>query len=87
MEIAPHNEAAAALLERFGIARDKGVVVVNLEDQTARGDFCAWENSPVMATAHAYIDGRFDKLADGDIVDVEFILGETPKGDGDPFNE
>lgn len=79
MEVAPNSKAAAELLQRCGLAPGKGVVVVNLKDQTAHGDFCAWENSPAMSIAHAYIDGRFDQLTDGDVVDVEFILGETPK--------
>jgi hypothetical protein len=30
-----------------------------------------------MATAHHYIYDHFDELDDGDVVDVEFILGET----------
>jgi selenophosphate synthetase-related protein len=27
--------------------------------------------------AHAYIETHWDELADGDVVDVEFVLGET----------
>jgi hypothetical protein len=29
-----------------------------------------------MPNAHLWIEANFDKLNDGDVVDVEFILGE-----------
>jgi hypothetical protein len=77
MEIGPDSEAAAELLQRFGLSESNGVVVVNLKDQTSLGG--ASEICSAMAIAHAYIDGRFDLLTDGDVVDVEFILGETPR--------
>ncbi|SFJ97973.1 hypothetical protein [Methylocapsa palsarum] len=86
MEIGPRTEAGAELLQRFGLAAERGVVVVNLKNQTALRDSFTWENNSAMQIAHAYIDGRFEQLTDGDVVDVEFILGETPKG-GDPFKE
>lgn len=87
MAIGPDSEAAAALLRRCGLTDSKGVVILNLKDQTAQKDFCGWKNSPTMATAHAYIDGRFDKLSDGDVVDVEYILGDTPKLNVEPPHE
>jgi hypothetical protein len=31
-----------------------------------------------MPVSHNYIIDHFDELADGDVVDVEFILGEKP---------
>lgn len=30
-----------------------------------------------MLTAHRHVEQNFDSLKDGDVVDVEFILGET----------
>lgn len=30
-----------------------------------------------MTVAHQYIESNFDQLNNGDVVDVEFILGET----------
>jgi hypothetical protein len=80
MEIRPDSGAAAELLQRCGLTDGNGVIVVNLKDQTALGG--ASENSSAMDIAHAYIDGRFDMLTDGDVVDVDFILGETPEGGG-----
>jgi hypothetical protein len=32
-----------------------------------------------MAQAHHHIYEKWDSLEDGDVVDVEFILGETTK--------
>lgn len=37
----------------------------------------AWGDR-TYATAHNYIYDHFDELIDGDVVDVEFILGEKP---------
>ena len=37
----------------------------------------AWGDR-TYATAHHYIYDHFDELIDGDVVDVEFILGEKP---------
>lgn len=30
-----------------------------------------------MQVAHVYIESKFEELKDGDVVDVEFILGES----------
>jgi len=32
-----------------------------------------------MTVAHAYIEKNFHNLNSGDVIDVEFILGETDK--------
>src|ERR1700731_2670330 len=38
------------------------------------------ERSPrTMSTAHKYIEKHFDQLKPGDVIDVEFILGEKDK--------
>lgn len=37
------------------------------------------ERSRTMFTAHRYIESHWEELKSGDIVDVEFILGETDK--------
>lgn len=36
-----------------------------------------WGDSRTMKVAHQYITDNYDTLKDGDVVDVEFILGET----------
>jgi hypothetical protein len=38
----------------------------------------AW-NDRTFETAHQYIEKHFDELEDGQVIDVEYILGETEK--------
>lgn len=52
------------------------IAVVRVDDCNGNCDPYAWSNR-TMATAHHYIYDHFDELADGDVIDVEFILGET----------
>lgn len=37
------------------------------------------DNSRTMRTAHKYIEENFDSIQNGDVIDVEFILGEVDK--------
>jgi hypothetical protein len=53
------------------------IAVIRLDDCDGNCDPYAW-NSRTMGTAHNYIYEHFDELNDGDVVDVEFILGEKP---------
>lgn len=68
------------LLRRCGYACDgKPNVAITLLD--ANGDSCSndphyWGNRTRQA-AHSYIIDHWDELRDGDVVDVQFILGET----------
>lgn len=52
------------------------VVLMKLSDQRATSDAYEW-NSRTMQVAHDYVWNNFDSLCDGDVVDVEFILGIT----------
>ena len=52
------------------------IAVIMLDDCDGNCDPYAWQNR-TMANAHNYIYEHFDELSDGDVVDVEFILGET----------
>lgn len=45
-------------------------------DGAAFSDPYAWSNR-TMQTAHLYILEHFHRLSDGEVVDVQFILGET----------
>ena len=47
-----------------------------LNDCRAANDPHEW-NSRTMTAAHVYIEMHWSELSDGDVVDVEFILGET----------
>ena len=53
------------------------IAVVQLADCDGNCDPYAWMNR-TMGTAHHYIYDHFDELTDGDVVDVEHILGEKP---------
>ena len=44
----------------------------------ATNDPYDWGGSRTYANAHNYIIEHWDELRDGDVVDVEFILGEKP---------
>ena len=54
------------------------IAVVRLNDYDGNCDPYAWTNNRTMSNAHHYIYEHFDELNDGDVVDVEFILGEKP---------
>lgn len=84
--VALQMKAASGNLEQFyyvhwrsGYAIDgSGIVLMRLSDQRAHCDPYDWgsgDRSHVVA--HDYICKHFDELKDGDVIDVEFILGET----------
>jgi hypothetical protein len=64
---------------RMGYPRDGSTIaVIQLNDCDGNCDPYAWpRETRTMQTAHQYIYEHFDELNDGDVVDVEFILGET----------
>lgn len=58
------------------------VYLTNLVDGTTQYDKYRWDGfSRTMTSAHGYILDHFDELISGQVIDVEFILGEstTPK--------
>jgi len=73
------NEAQRWLLQRDGYGADEGEGCVIL----LRSQCCGAEYDPfrwisrTMQQAHWYIINHWKELSDGDVVDVEFILGET----------
>lgn len=66
-------------LERTGYSRhNQCVVLMRLDDCRAKNDPYEWGNSSrTMTAAHAWIDENFDRINHGDVVDVQFILGQT----------
>ena len=67
------------LLRRCGYALDgrPNVIVTRLDGNgKATNDPYAW-GGRTWPVAHLYIIEHWDELADGDVVDVSFILGET----------
>jgi hypothetical protein len=64
-------------LERSGFCSGDAVILGYLDgERNSSADPYHWD-SRTMGTAHQYITAHFDELADGDVVDVRFILGET----------
>ena len=59
----------------------RSIVVMRLDDMRATNDPYEWKSlvgsERTMPTAHDHIIDHFDELSDGDVVDVQFILGET----------
>lgn len=72
------ERAICRLWHRTGYGPGGGpyVIMMKLADCKAANDPYEWGNR-TMAVAHDYVRGHWDELVDGDVVDVEFILGET----------
>lgn len=81
----PYNEADRYLLERagFGQTYDEQasyVVLVEVNGGPGRAAVVPWDWGYWDRThqvAHGYIVKNWESLHSGDVVDVEFILGET----------
>lgn len=65
------------LMRRAGFGHEPMVYLVALATEKCCYDPYNWGNR-TMATAHLHIVNNWDALKDGDVVDVEFILGESP---------
>lgn len=75
----PENEGQRYLLRRDGYSCDPEDMIVIMIDAQCRGaayDPYDWQGR-THRTAHDYIRNHWDDLRDGDVVDVQFILGET----------
>lgn len=63
-------------------AQNTYVVLVRINDfsglpPSAHYDSYSWTQGRTMKAAHEYIIDHWDALQTGDVVDVQFILGET----------
>lgn len=65
------------LMRRAGFGDVPMVYLVMLATEKCRYDPYNWDNMRTMGNAHNYIMDHWDTLNDGDVIDVEFILGET----------
>jgi hypothetical protein len=68
--------ADGPLMQRAGFGEIPMIYLVKLATSECRYDPWAWHDR-TLHVAHFYIAERFTDLSDGDVVDVEFILGET----------
>jgi hypothetical protein len=77
----PDNEAQRYLLRRDGYTDNEDEHCIIYIDAQCRGvayDCYDWPANPrTHSIAHHYITEHWHELADGDVIDVEFILGET----------
>lgn len=77
----PENPEQRYLLRRAGYSCDPEEPIVifgYLRSGACRYSPYDWNiGSRTMQEAHNYIEKHFDELNDGDVIDVEFILGET----------
>ena len=55
------------------------VIVIKLAGgvEEAHDSAFGWSNRRTMTTAHLHIEREWDTLKDGDVIDVQFLLGET----------
>lgn len=77
------DEIEKRFLWRAGYAptNGDGVILMNLSDHKATSDPYEWYSlrmgTRTMQNAHRYIIDHWEELKSGDVVDVQFILGET----------
>lgn len=76
----PANDEQRYYLRRSGWSDSfDDVLLMRLDAQDGKVTADPFEQrGRTMHEAHQYIRREFDTLKDGDVVDVEFILGETP---------
>ena len=53
------------------------IYLIMLATEKCHYDPYRWENPRTMRNAHLYIESHWHDLQNGDVVDVEYILGET----------
>jgi hypothetical protein len=71
------NVGQRYLIRRAGFeVPNDNIILLRVDCGQANYDPYAWGDRTFF-TAHKYIIDAFDALDDGDVVDVEFILGET----------
>jgi hypothetical protein len=78
------NEAERWLLSRSGYGpkpedQARYVILCKIDGDSVKSHYDAysWGDQRTMRVAHEYIIRNFHKLESGDVIDVQFILGET----------
>lgn len=79
IEMTADNAAQHYLLRRAGYGETPLIALTHLRTKAdmITYDCYDWRDARTMKIAHDWIARNWDTLKDGDIVDVEFILGET----------
>lgn len=77
----PTNEGQRYLLRRDGYKghiTERCIIYINAQCRGVSYDPYNWPGIPrTHRTAHDYIEKNWHILKDGDVIDVQFILGET----------
>lgn len=72
----PDNDSQAYLLRRDGYMGSDCIIMIDAGCRGVQNDPYDW-NLRTKQVAHAWIETNWEIIADGDVVDVEFILGES----------
>lgn len=81
ISLVPDDKEQHFLLRRAGYGFDRtNIILIKMTgDVTAKHDAFDWTPLTVrtMHVAHKFIADHFTTLKNGDVIDVEYILGET----------
>ncbi len=76
----PVNEEQRYLLRSDGYSGDPSercIIMIRAQCRGVSNDPYGWTGDCTFHHAHRYIATHWDNLRDGDVIDVEFVLGET----------
>lgn len=73
----PSNPEQNYLLRRMGFNSGDAIIIARLNGETPSSADAYFWNDRTMHVAHLYIDEHFSELKEGDVIDIQFILGET----------
>ena len=74
----PENSVEGWIIGRSGFRGSHYVIVTQLDPVKSEYDAFRWPESPrTMRQAHLYIESCWHNLKSGDLIDVEFNLGES----------
>jgi hypothetical protein len=76
----PQNEQQRYLLRRDGYSgtiNERCIIMIDAQCRGCAYDPYDWKDRRTKVNAHNYIQEHWLELKDGDVIDVQFILGET----------
>ena len=80
IKLSPTGEAERWLLGSAGYSLTfPYILLFRLEGGEITYDAWKWGGGRTLHAAHLYLQGHFDELTSGDVIDVEYILGERPE--------
>lgn len=84
IQLGSDNEAERWLLSRSGFGQSEEeqqqyLLLIRISDQECHYDPFYWKSRRTMREAHLYIRDNFEVLETGAVVDIEYILNESPE--------